>query len=120
MKVGAYMSFMINGHNVFVIVLVTFLTSLLLIPIIKKVSIHVNAMDYPNSPRKIHKKPMPRLGGVAISLSFMLGYMLFAKSSTMMLSILIPNSETAVEIFATMFGTFLLINVIRYGAVKAW
>lgn len=97
MKVGAYMSFMINGHNVFVIVLVTFLTSLLLIPIIKKVSIHVNAMDYPNSPRKIHKKPMPRLGGVAIFLSFMLGYMLFAKSSTMMLSILM--------------GSFLLILV---------
>ena len=28
--------------------------------------------------RKVHKKPMPRLGGLAIFLSFMFGYMLFA------------------------------------------
>lgn len=85
------MNFIINGHNVFIIVLVTFLTSLILIPVLKKVSIHINALDYPNSPRKIHKEPMPRLGGVAIFLAFMLGYMLFAKESTIMLSVLMGS-----------------------------
>ena len=75
------MNYVINNHNIFVIVLVTFLATLILTPIMKKVAIHVNAMDYPNSARKIHKVPMPRLGGVAIFLSFMLGYILFAPES---------------------------------------
>ena len=82
------MNLVVNEHNVFVIVIVTLLTSLILVPIIKKVAIHVNAMDEPNA-RKIHKVPMPRLGGLAIYLAFLLGYMLYGEISTQMLSILI-------------------------------
>lgn len=82
------MNFMINGHNIFVVVLVTFLASALLVPIVKKMAIHVNAMDIPNH-RKVHTKPMPRMGGLAIFFSFLLGYMLYARSSVQMLSILI-------------------------------
>ena len=82
------MNLVVNEHNVFVIVIVTLLTSLILVPIVKKVAIHVNAMDEPNA-RKIHKVPMPRLGGLAIYLSFLLGYMLYGEVSTQMLSILI-------------------------------
>ena len=81
------MDLLVNGHNVIVILIVTFLTSLILTPIIKLIAIHVNAMDIPNK-RKIHNKPMPRLGGLAIFLAFMLGYMLYARESTVMLSIL--------------------------------
>ena len=82
------MDLIVNGHNVWIILLVTFITSLILTPIIKKVAIHVNAIDIPNE-RKIHKKPIPRLGGLAIFLTFMLGYMLYARESTVMLSVLI-------------------------------
>ena len=81
------MNLVVNGHNVWVILLVTFLTSVVLTPIIKKVAVHVNALDMPDK-RKIHNKPMPRLGGLAIFLTFMLGYMLYARESTMMLSVL--------------------------------
>lgn len=90
------MDLVVNGHNVFVIVIVTFLASLILVPIVKKVALHINAMDEPNA-RKIHKVPMPRLGGLAIFLAFLLGYMLYGEISTQMLSILI--------------GSFLLILV---------
>lgn len=90
------MDLVVNGHNVFVIVIVTFLASLILVPIVKKVAIYINAMDEPNE-RKIHKVPMPRLGGLAIYLAFLLGYMLYGEISTQMLSILI--------------GSFLLILV---------
>lgn len=90
------MDLVVNGHNVFVIVIVTFLASLILVPIVKKIAIHINAMDEPNE-RKIHKVPMPRLGGLAIFLAFLLGYMLYGEISTQMLSILI--------------GSFLLILV---------
>jgi len=45
--------------------------SLILTPIVIRFAIMVGAVDKPDE-RKIHKKPMPRLGGVAAFLSFMI------------------------------------------------
>ena len=84
------MDLTVNGHNVYIIVLVCFLASVILTPIVKKIAIHINALDVPNE-RKVHKFPIPRLGGLAIFLSFMLGYMLYARESTMMLSVLMGS-----------------------------
>lgn len=82
------MNLEVNGFNIFLIIGITFLLSLLLTPIVKKIAIHINALDYPNE-RKIHKKPIPRLGGLAIYLSFIIGYAVFGQVNTQMLSILI-------------------------------
>ena len=84
------MNLMINGYKIYEIVLVTFLTSFLSVPVIIKLANHVNAMDYPNE-RKIQKIPMPRLGGLAIFGAFLVGYMLYAPMTTKMLSILISS-----------------------------
>jgi len=84
------MNLIVNGHNIITIILVTFITSLIITPIIKKIAIHVNALDIPNE-RKIHKIATPRMGGLAIFLAFMLGYMLYARESTMMLSVLMGS-----------------------------
>ena len=72
------------------IILVVFLFVVIIMPVIMKVAIHVNALDIPNE-RKVHKKPMPRLGGLAIFLGFLLGYMLFCNQAPQMLSILIGS-----------------------------
>lgn len=85
-----FMSIVVNNHNIFVMALVSFLVSLVLVPICKKVAIHVNAMDIPNE-RKVHKKPMPRLGGLAIYLSFLICYMFFGEITVQMLSIMIAS-----------------------------
>ena len=82
------MNYEVNGHNVFIIVLITFLSSLVLVPIVKKMANHIGAIDYPNE-RKIHTKPIPRLGGLAIFLSFMFGYVIFGQITVQMISILI-------------------------------
>lgn len=66
----------------------TFLFVVIIMPIIKKIAVHINAMDIPDE-RKVHKKPMPRLGGLGIFLGFLLGYILFGTSSPLMNSILI-------------------------------
>ena len=42
-----FMSLVVNGHSVIMMALVSFMMSLLLVPICKKVSIHINAMDIP-------------------------------------------------------------------------
>lgn len=62
----------------------------LITPLVKKYAIHVGAMDIPNK-RKVHNKPMPRLGGLAIYAGFLLGYMLFCSQTALMNSILISS-----------------------------
>lgn len=81
------MNLVVNGTNVFIIIFVTFVASALLVPIAKKVAHHVGALDIPNE-RKVHTKPMPRIGGLAIFAAFLIGYMLYAQSTAQMLSIL--------------------------------
>lgn len=84
------MNLMVNGHNVCTILIVTFFASILLTPLVKLIAIHINALDIPNK-RKVHTRPIPTIGGLAIFLSFMLGYMLYARESTMMLSVLMGS-----------------------------
>ncbi len=76
--------------RILLMVITTFLFVVVIIPFIKKVAIHVGALDIPNK-RKIHSKPMPRLGGLAMFLGFLFGYMLFGEPSSTMNSILIGS-----------------------------
>ncbi|WP_163526898.1 glycosyltransferase family 4 protein [Halobacillus ihumii] len=48
----------------------------LLTPLVKKLAIYIGATDSPDS-RKVHKRLMPRLGGLAIFLSVLLGVSIF-------------------------------------------
>lgn len=68
-------------------ILVPLIFVALITPFIKKVAIHVNALDIPNG-RKVHTKPIPRLGGLAIVSGFLLGYILFGEPSLLMNSVL--------------------------------
>ena len=79
-----------NLLNNIKIILVVFLFVVLIMPIIMKVATHINALDEPNE-RKVHKKPMPRLGGLGIFSGFLLGYMLFCSQTPQMISILIGS-----------------------------
>ena len=76
------------------IVLITFLFSSIIMFLMRKVAVHIGAVDVPRSEegnRHIHKKTTPKLGGVGIFLAFLLGYMLFGEQSVRMNSILIGS-----------------------------
>lgn len=77
-------------ENILLITMSCFFLVYLIVPIIKKVAIHVNALDIPNK-RKVHKEPIPRLGGIAIYIGFLFGYLFYLELSRVMVSILIGS-----------------------------
>ena len=77
-------------YKIFWMVILTGLFVLLFIPVVKVIANHVGALDIPNA-RKVHKTPIPRLGGLGIYFGFLLGYMFFGQESIQMNSILIGS-----------------------------
>lgn len=76
--------------------LICFALSVLFTPFVKKLAFAVGATDKPNK-RKVHQKIMPRLGGLAIYASFMIGYF-----------ILRPWNEDSLYI---LLGSFIIVAV---------
>lgn len=75
-------------------VLVTFIFSAIIMEVMKKIAVHIGAIDIPRSDegnRHIHKTSTPKLGAVGIFLAFLFGYMLFGEQSVRMNSILIGS-----------------------------
>ena len=52
---------------------IAFLISLGVTPFVRKLAFKIGAVDVPKEARKIHNKPMPRMGGFAIFIAFVLG-----------------------------------------------
>lgn len=84
------MNFVVNNFNILEIILVTYIISVVLVHLSKKISVHINALDIPNA-RKVHTKPMPRLGGIGIFGAFLFGYIMYGSVTTQMISILIAS-----------------------------
>ncbi len=82
--------FELNTLNAVIMVVTTFISSIILVPIFKKVAFHIGAIDYPNK-RRLNKVAMPTIGGVAVFISFLIGYMIFMNPSSEMNSILIAS-----------------------------
>ena len=55
------------------------LVSYFLSPVVKSFAYKIGAIDVPKDARRMHKKPTPRLGGLAIFLGFILSVLLFVR-----------------------------------------
>ena len=67
---------------VYGIIFITFICALILTPLVIKIAVKFGFVDIPNDSRRVHNKPMPRIGGVAIIDSMAIGlliYYLFTK-----------------------------------------
>lgn len=81
---------------VYLTLLLCFIASLAITPLVKKLAIKIGATDKPNQ-RKVHSKIMPRLGGLAIFISFLIG-----------LVFLRPQDE---HLVAIIIGAFIIIII---------
>ncbi|MBD7937186.1 MULTISPECIES: MraY family glycosyltransferase [Cytobacillus] len=81
---------------IYLTLILCFICSVLLTPLVKRLAFKIGATDKPNN-RKVHEKVMPRLGGLAIYLSFMLGVLIFS-----------PNKEVHIPI---MVGAFIIVVI---------
>lgn len=72
-------------------VFLSFIFVVAIIPFIKRIAHQVNAIDNNIGGRHIHKKPVPKLGGIAIFFGFLFGYMFFGTHSSTMNAILIGS-----------------------------
>lgn len=74
--------------------LICIVASLCLTPLVKKLAIKIGATDLPDY-RKVHTNKMPRLGGLAIYLAFVIGFL-----------IVTPESDYTLPILA---GSFIIV-----------
>lgn len=60
---------------IYLTLVICFIASLILTPLVRKFAFKIGATDAPNH-RKVHQKIMPRLGGLAVYLSFIIGLLI--------------------------------------------
>jgi UDP-GlcNAc:undecaprenyl-phosphate/decaprenyl-phosphate GlcNAc-1-phosphate transferase len=75
----------------FITLILCFIISILITPLIKKLAFFIGATDKPNQ-RKVHQSTMPRLGGLAIFISFIAGMLILQPINSASMGILIGSS----------------------------
>lgn len=89
----------------YVTLFLCFCASIFLTPLVKKIAFKIGATDKPNA-RKVHQKIMPRLGGLAIYISFILGILMVQPIGNIDLHLFIPNGNVHL---ALILGSLIII-----------
>lgn len=63
------------------------LISFALTPAVRVFAFRIGAIDIPHDERRMHKKPMPRIGGVAIFLGFTISSLIFCEATPALITI---------------------------------
>jgi UDP-GlcNAc:undecaprenyl-phosphate GlcNAc-1-phosphate transferase len=103
---------MIEVPTFLVVALVSGYLCFVLVPLVQKYCLEKGLFDMPG-PRKIHKTPVPRLGGVAIYIAFFLGLIPGF--------LLLPElwHEYAKQIIGIFFGGSIIFAVGVYDDIKS-
>lgn len=84
------------GSDMLLRCLFTFLcavaVALIATPLVKKLACRVGAIDVPKDNRRMHKKPIPLWGGLAIYLGFLISVLIFCDLSKELIGILVGAS----------------------------
>jgi UDP-GlcNAc:undecaprenyl-phosphate GlcNAc-1-phosphate transferase len=61
-------------YSLLFLAVVSFALSLLLTPVVRNIFHRLGLVDHPDDARKLHKRPIPRVGGIAIALAYTLAF----------------------------------------------
>lgn len=87
--------------------------SFVLTPLVRKFAIKINAVDVPKDNRRMHKIPIPRIGGIAIFVGFMAAMLIFGKSDSEMAWIMVGGLViAALGIIDDLFALPALIKLV--------
>lgn len=75
--------------NILLALAVSLLTSFLSVPFVKNIAVKSGAIDIPKDSRRMHKKPIPRLGGLSIFYGFIVSILCFGNMTREMWGILL-------------------------------
>jgi len=84
-----------------------FIVSFSSTPIAKKIAFSVGAVDVPNDARRIHKKPVARLGGLAIFTGFLVSLLFGILSTYLNMKGIVPSRQ----LFGMLIGAFIIVAV---------
>ena len=76
--------------------LVALVVALVSTPVVKSLAARVGAVDVPRDGRRMHDHPIPRMGGLAIFLGFLLSTLLFAELTPQLRGMLLGASVIVV------------------------
>ncbi|MCM3716139.1 glycosyltransferase family 4 protein [Halalkalibacter oceani] len=106
---------------------ICFIVTVLITPVVKRFAIKIGATDKPNH-RKVHQKVMARLGGLAIYIGFLVGFLILQPESSYTIPILIGGFiiivtgflDDMIELSAKwkLLGQVAAAAVVVYGGVQ--
>ena len=96
-----------------------FLAALNVTPLVRDLALRFGIVDHPDNRRKLHRQPIPRVGGIAIFVSYLLAFAATAFGFLNIQSVL-PHGSMAIGLFAGLvivFVTGLLDDLLN---LKPW
>jgi len=90
-------------------ILVSAILTYIMTPFVEKLARKVGAMDVPEDDRRVHKSPIPRMGGLAIYLAFVVTLVAFAG---------VDNKTTGIILGSTMIVGIGIVDDIRGVSAK--
>lgn len=107
---------------------VAFITALMATPAAKKMAYKIGAIDVPKDERRVHKRPIPSIGGLAIYLGTILSILLFLKithqtlgiifGSTLIVILGIFDDKYALSSKVKLLGQIIAAVVLIYSGVR--
>jgi len=109
---------------IYLTMLLCFIISILITPVVIKLAFKIGATDKPNQ-RKVHQKIMPRLGGLAIYISFVFGVWFYQPQSPYIMSIMVGATIIIItgildDMYEISAKLKLLGQLAAAGVVVAW
>ena len=87
-------------------IILSFVISFFLTPAVIKLAVKADVLDVPSDARRVHKKPIPKLGGLAIITGFFITILVNAVLYAFdIVTLMLPNSQ----LIGFLFGLFIIV-----------